>query len=206
MKTLIEHLDFILTVDDADRVIRDAAIVIEDDRILDLGHAGAVNRRHSREGFDLIKDGTFKGMCPGFVDAHVHLSETLSRAVFPDNLDTRAWVFHWAKPFYAHISADDEYWGALLGITEMLRGGTTCFLDMGSQYDPAITLRAMEKPGFAVLPDAMPPTIPRTRRPGAGRKIWSDTISLQTRKRRSMNCSGAWRPVTGHWTAGRVAG
>ena len=148
MKTLIEHLDFILTVDDADRVIRDAAIVIEDDRILDLGHAGAVNRRHSREGFDLIKDGTFKGMCPGFVDAHVHLSETLSRAVFPDNLDTRAWVFHWAKPFYAHISADDEYWGALLGITEMLRGGTTCFLDMGSQYDPAITLRAMEKTGI----------------------------------------------------------
>ncbi len=25
----------------------------------------------------------------------------LARAVFPDNLNTRAWVFHWAKPFYA---------------------------------------------------------------------------------------------------------
>ena len=148
MKTLIEHLDFILTVDADDSVIRDAAIVIEDDRILDLGQTGAVNRRHSREGFDLIKDGTFKGMCPGFVDAHVHLSETLSRAVFPDNLNTRAWVFHWAKPFYAHISEDDEYWGALLGITEMLRCGTTCFLDMGSQYDPGITVRAMEKTGI----------------------------------------------------------
>lgn len=148
MKTLIEHLDFILTVDDDDDVIRDAAIVIEDDRIADLGETGAVNRRHSREGFDLIRDGALKGMCPGFIDAHVHLSETLSRAVFPDNLNTRAWVFNWAKPFYAHISEDDEYWGALLGITEMLRCGTTCFLDMGSQYDPGITLRAMEKTGI----------------------------------------------------------
>ncbi len=89
-----------------------------------------------------------KAICPGFVDSHVHLSETLARAVFPDNLNTRAWVFHWAKPFYAHITEEDEYWGALLGITEMLRSGTTCFLDMGSQYDPGIIVRAMEKTGI----------------------------------------------------------
>ena len=165
MKTLIEHLDFLLTVDDNDSVIRDAAIVIDDDRIIDLGPTSQVLQRHSREGFDLVKDGTLTGMCPGFIDAHVHLSETLSRAVFPDNLNTRAWVFHWAKPFYAHISAEDEYWGALLGITEMLRSGTTCFLDMGSQYDPGITVRAMEKTGIRGItgrhaadnpPDVMP--------------------------------------------------
>ena len=165
MKTLIERLDFVLTVDDNDSVIRDAAIVIENDRVVDLGPTVDVAQRHSREGFDLVKDGRLKGMCPGFVDAHVHLSETLSRAVFPDNLNTRAWVFHWAKPFYAHISADDEYWGALLGITEMLRCGTTCFLDMGSQYDPGITVRAMEKTGIRGItgrhaadnkPDVMP--------------------------------------------------
>ena len=148
MKTLIEHLEFILTVDKDDRVIRDAAIVIEDDRIIDLGATSEVAQRHARAGFDQVRDGTLNGICPGFIDAHVHLSETLSRAVFPDNLNTRAWVFHWAKPFYAHISAEDEYWGALLGITEMLRCGTTCFLDMGSQYDPGITVQAMEQTGI----------------------------------------------------------
>ena len=127
MKTLIEDLNFVLTVDRADTVIRDAAVVIEDDRFVDIGSGSDVAQRHSREGFDEIRDGSMLGMCPGFIDSHVHLSETLSRAVFPDNLNTRAWVFHWAKPFYAHISEDDEYWGALIGITEMLRGGTTCF-------------------------------------------------------------------------------
>jgi len=148
MRTLIEHLNFIFTVDKEDSVLRDAAIVIEDDKIIDIGNTQEVLNRHSRENFNEIKDGTLKGMCPGFIDSHVHLSETLSRAVFPDNLNTRAWVFHWAKPFYAHITEEDEYWGALLGMTEMLRCGTTCFLDMGSQYDPGITVRAMEKSGM----------------------------------------------------------
>ena len=148
MRILIEHLNFILTVDPNDRVVRDAAIVIEDDRISDIGTTEEIVGRHDRDGFDQVRDGKLKGLCPGFIDSHVHLSETLSRAVFPDNLNTRAWVFHWAKPFYAHITEEDEYWGALLGITEMLRCGTTCFLDMGSQYDPGITVRAMEKTGI----------------------------------------------------------
>ena len=148
MKTLIEHLNFVLTVDPQDTVIRDAAVVIEDHCFVDIGPTADVLQRHSREAFDRIRDGSMLGLCPGFIDAHVHLSETLSRAVSPDNLTTRAWVFHWAKPFYAHITEEDEYWGALTGITEMLRCGTTCFLDMGSQYDPGITVRAMEQTGI----------------------------------------------------------
>ncbi|MEO0996001.1 MAG: amidohydrolase family protein [Pseudomonadota bacterium] len=148
MRTLIENLDFVLTVDAADTVLRDAAVVVEDDRFVDIGPTADVRNRHPRDSFDVVKDGRLTGLCPGFVDSHVHLSETLSRSVFPDNLNTRAWVFHWAKPFYAHITRDDEYAGALLGITEMLRAGTTCFLDMGSQYDPGITVRAMEATGI----------------------------------------------------------
>lgn len=148
MKTLIENLEFILTVDSEDRVLRDSSVVIEDDRFADIGSSSDVLERHSRDSFDVILSGRMSGLCPGFVDSHVHLSETLSRAVFPDNLNTRAWVFHWAKPFYAHISRDDEYWGALIGMTEMLRCGTTCFLDMGSQYDPGITVRAMQQTGI----------------------------------------------------------
>jgi len=148
MKTLIENLDFVFTVNKHDDIIYDAAVVIENGRILDIGPTNDIHARHDRNSFTEIRDGRLKGMCPGFIDSHVHLSETLSRAVFPDNLNTRAWVFHWAKPFYAHVTEEDEYCGALLGITEMLRAGTTCFLDMGSQYDPGITVRAMEETGM----------------------------------------------------------
>lgn len=148
MRTLLEHLHFACLVDERDTILRDASLLVEDDRIADLGPADDMARRHVGGKFDRVIDGRMLGVCPGFIDSHVHLSETLSRAVFPDNLNTRAWVFHWAKPFYAHITEEDEYWGALLGITEMLRAGTTCFLDMGSQYDPGIVVRAMEKTGI----------------------------------------------------------
>jgi 5-methylthioadenosine/S-adenosylhomocysteine deaminase len=148
MRTLIEHLNVAFLVDKDDTVLRDAGVVVDDDRIADIGPAREVAARHNRASFGRIIDGRMMAICPGFVDSHVHLSETLSRAVFPDNLNTRAWVFHWAKPFYAFITEDDEYWGALLGITEMLRAGTTCFLDMGSQYDPGIVVRAMAETGI----------------------------------------------------------
>lgn len=147
-KIIIENLQFVFTVDKSDTVIRNASIVIEDSLISDIGSTIEVAKRHERSSFESIKDGSMLGMCPGFIDSHVHLSETLSRGVFPDNLNTRAWVFHWAKPFYAFITPEDEYYGALLGTTEMLRAGTTCFLDMGSQYDPGITVRAMKKTGI----------------------------------------------------------
>jgi 5-methylthioadenosine/S-adenosylhomocysteine deaminase len=148
MRTLIEHLNVAFLVDDKDTILRDASLVVEDDRIADVGPASDVAERQKDQVFDKTVNGRMMAISPGFVDSHVHLSETLSRAVFPDNLNTRAWVFHWAKPFYAFITEEDEYWGALLGITEMLRCGTTCFLDMGSQYDPGITVRAMEETGI----------------------------------------------------------
>jgi len=148
MRTLIEHLDVAFLVDADDTILRDASIVIESDRITDIGIAAEVAARQKATKFDAVIDGRMKAICPGFIDSHVHLSETLARAVFPDNLNTRAWVFHWAKPFYAHITEEDEYWGSLLGITEMLRAGTTCFLDMGSQYDPGIIVKAMEMTGI----------------------------------------------------------
>ncbi len=149
--TLIEHLEFAITCDRDDRVITDGAILIEGDRIKDLGATAEVNERmrSSAMGQPVERvDGRRLGLTPGFVDSHVHLSETLSRAVFPDVIDTRTWVFHWAKPFYAHVSPEDEEVGSLLGTAEMLRGGTTCFLDMGAQNDPAPVASAVEQTGI----------------------------------------------------------
>jgi 5-methylthioadenosine/S-adenosylhomocysteine deaminase len=165
MRVLLEHLEFLLTVDREDSVIHDAAMVLEDDRIVDLGPTAQVLSRHVRADFDEVRDGRHRGMIPGFVDAHVHLSETLSRGVFPDDLDTRTWVFHWAKPFYAHVSPEDEEVSALLSCAQMLRCGTTCLLDMGAQNDPAGTVRAMVKIGIRGItgrhaadnPPAVPP-------------------------------------------------
>ena len=140
MRARIENLNFVLTVDAHDSVLRDVSVTIDEDRIVHIGK--------DYPAADIVINGRRMGMCPGFVDSHVHLSETLSRAVFPDDLDTRTWVFHWAKPFYAHVTAEDERCGALLGCAEMLRSGTTCLLDMGAQNDPGGVVDAMEQSGI----------------------------------------------------------
>lgn len=148
MRTLIQNLEFILTVDENDSVMRNASLVIDDDRIVDLGPAAEISKRHPAGSFGQVIDGSRYGMTPGFVDSHVHLGETLSRAVFPDMLSTQAWVFHWAKPFYAHTDQRDELVGSLIGMAEMLRCGTTCFLDMGAHNDVAGVVRGMEQTGI----------------------------------------------------------
>jgi cytosine/adenosine deaminase-related metal-dependent hydrolase len=148
MRTLIENLEFALTVDKNNRVLSGASVLVENDRIRDIGPAAEVAKRVDRNSVDKIMDGRRYGMIPGLIDSHVHLSETLSRAVFPDSLATRAWVFLWAKPFYATVDGQDEIIGARIGMAEMLRCGTTCFLDMGAQNDVRGVVEAIEQIGM----------------------------------------------------------
>jgi cytosine/adenosine deaminase-related metal-dependent hydrolase len=170
--TLIEHLQFAITADQDDTVLRDAAILVEDGRIRDIGATDEVRARLGGERPGRVVDGRTLGAIPGLVDTHVHLSETLSRAVFPDVLATRAWVFHWAKPFYAHVDEADESVSVSLGAAEMLRSGTTCFLDMGAQNDAGVTARAAAQIGIRGI-------VARhaaDRRPDVAPAGWSDEM------------------------------
>lgn len=147
-RTLIEHLTFAITIEEGDTQIRDAAIVIANGRIEAIGPTSDVATSDVRASVDEIVDGRGMGASPGLVDTHVHLSETLSRAAFADTLSTRPWVFHWMMPFYGSLSADDERIGILIAAWEMLRSGTTCFLDMGALVDPEVTVRALGDVGI----------------------------------------------------------
>lgn len=147
-KTFFEHLRFVITSDAEDRVIQDGALILEGDRIFDLGPTMEVQERLTAAPGDTTIDGRDIGITPGFIDSHVHLSETLSRASFPDRLDTRAWVFNWVMPYYGQLTPEDERIAVLLAASEMLRSGTTCFLDMGALNDPRITVPVLGEVGI----------------------------------------------------------
>jgi 5-methylthioadenosine/S-adenosylhomocysteine deaminase len=165
-RMLIENVDYLLTVDPQDSVLEHASLVIEDRRIAAVGPAAEIAARYSDVVFDKRIDGRHSLLMPGLVEAHVHLSEELSRGLFPDNLATRPWVFNWAKPFYAAVDEEAEHWSVLLACLEMIKSGTTCFLDMGSQNDAGITVRAAAQAGMRgitgrhaadVKPEVIPP-------------------------------------------------
>jgi 5-methylthioadenosine/S-adenosylhomocysteine deaminase len=164
-RTLIEAADYVLTVDPEDTVLRAASIVVEDGLIVDIDKMEAIEARHDRRRFDRVISGRRRLVMPGLVDAHVHLSEQLSRSLFPDCLDTRAWVFNWGKPYYSAVTEEDEYVSALFASVEMIRTGTTCFLETGAQNDPGHVVRALDEVGIRgitgrhaadVKPDVLP--------------------------------------------------
>jgi 5-methylthioadenosine/S-adenosylhomocysteine deaminase len=112
------------------RVLRPDATVERADVLLDqeAGVVEAIDDPGDRNGDDeLDADGGL--VVPGLVNAHTHVAMTLFRGAADDKpLD--AWLREDIWPVEAELERDDVYWGAKLGIAEMIRTGTTAFGDM----------------------------------------------------------------------------
>lgn len=94
-------------------------------RILAMGraaHRGPPSRVLSAEGCVVI---------PGFVQAHVHLCQTLFRGT-ADGLPLLPWLRERIWPYEAAHDPRSLRASARLGVAELLRGGTTTILDMGT--------------------------------------------------------------------------
>ncbi|RDU22938.1 amidohydrolase [Anaerosacchariphilus polymeriproducens] len=76
-----------------------------------------------------IIDGTNKLLLPGLINCHTHSYMSVFRNC-ADDLAFDDWLFKNILPLEDKLIPEDAYWGALLSIMEMLRTGTTCFLDM----------------------------------------------------------------------------
>lgn len=75
-----------------------------------------------------------KVLMPGLINTHTHASMAMLRG-YSDDVELMEWLEDYVWPFEAHQSGDHIEVGARLGITEMLLGGTTTFVDMYWQMD-----------------------------------------------------------------------
>ena len=92
-----------------------------------------------------VLDGMDKAIIPGFINTHTHASMTLFRG-YGDDLPLMTWLEDYIWPVEAQMTAHDVYVGARLACLEMLRSGTTCFLDM--YMHPLETAKAVEEMGL----------------------------------------------------------
>ena len=92
-----------------------------------------------------VLDGTDKAIIPGFINTHTHASMTLFRG-YGDDLPLMTWLQDYIWPVEAQMTTHDVYVGARLACLEMLRSGTTCFLDM--YMHPLETAKAVEEMGL----------------------------------------------------------
>ena len=120
-KILIEHAD-IVTLDAAGTILRDDAVAVDGDRIVAVGSAPA--------GFqpDETLDATNHVLMPGFVNAHTHAPMTFERG-WAEDLPLDRWFNERVWVVESQLTAEDVYWGAMLAVAEMIRGGTVAFAD-----------------------------------------------------------------------------
>jgi len=122
MKLQIKN-SLILTVNPQNEVLENADIAIENGCLLAVGKVP--------ENFeaDKVIDATDQIAMPGLVNAHMHIPMSLFRN-YADDLPFWPWLLEKIKPAEDHLSAEHVYWGAKLGILELIQSGVTCFSDM----------------------------------------------------------------------------
>jgi cytosine/adenosine deaminase-related metal-dependent hydrolase len=86
---------------------------------------------------------------PGFVQAHVHLCQTLLRNG-PDDLPLLPWLRTHVWPGEAAHDDETLFLSARLGLAELAAGGTTALLDMGTVRHTDAVFHAAEASGLRV--------------------------------------------------------
>jgi len=121
---ILVDIDCILTMDENLTQIQGGDIVINNGKIIDIG----TNKKDEYFGKSIVCKG--KIALPGFVNTHTHAAMTLLRGYGSDN-PLKVWLEDYIWPaegkFVSYEFVKD---GTQIAVYEMLRTGTTTFVDM----------------------------------------------------------------------------
>ena len=141
----IDNARYVVTVDRERRIIQDGSILVEGDRVSRVGKATTLASARA----DRVIDARHLLVTPGFVNGHMHISYAhVVRGIFPDNLGSP--LSHVFKLQMA-MTEEEEHATTLLGLVELLKNGTVCFVDPGSTKFPDACLQAYADAGIRVI-------------------------------------------------------
>jgi len=139
----------VVTLDDAGHVHFGGSVVLEGDRIADVGPTEEVAARQSAadQADTRVIDATGKAVLPGLVDLHYHTG--LAKG-WSDHLPLWEYLDTCWYPIIRAIDDDAAYWAALASYAESIRCGVTTVNDMYRRLD-ALAAAATEIGIRAVL-------------------------------------------------------
>ena len=143
---LIVRGDHIVSMDPAGTVIEDGAIAINEGLIIAIGSAADIEAEYSAVE---TLDGKNRVVMPGLVNGHSHAAMTLLRGV-ADDLALMDWLQNYIFPAEVEF-VDPEFVriGTELACWEMIRGGTTTFVDM--YYFPDTIAEVVDSCGMRAM-------------------------------------------------------
>jgi 5-methylthioadenosine/S-adenosylhomocysteine deaminase len=139
---LIVNGDYVVTMDDAATVHSGAAVAIDQGVIIAIGPAAEIAASYDASE---VLDGQGRVVMPGLVNGHSHAAMTLLRGV-ADDLALMDWLNNYIFPAEVEfVDAEFVRIGTELACWEMIRGGTTTFVDM--YYYPDTVADVVDKCG-----------------------------------------------------------
>ncbi|HSW53598.1 MAG TPA: amidohydrolase family protein [Ignavibacteriaceae bacterium] len=133
----------IVTVDTVNSIIKNKAVEIIAGKISSFVLIDEIQKDNYSEVYD-AKNLT---LIPGFIQTHVHLSQTLFRGLAED-LPLLEWLRLKIFPFENAHNKESLRVTSQLSINELLMGGTTTFLDMGTLRHGDVVLSEMVSSGI----------------------------------------------------------
>jgi len=118
---------WVVTMDEAFRVIENGAVVVRRERIVEVGPWAAVSAKYTAA---RTVDARGRIVMPGLINTHTHVPMVMFRGI-ADDLVLMDWLQRYIFPAEAK-NVDEQFvrWGTRLGCMEMIRGGTTTYVDM----------------------------------------------------------------------------
>jgi 5-methylthioadenosine/S-adenosylhomocysteine deaminase len=143
---LVVEGDYVVTMNGDAPVLEKGAVVVDKGAIVAVGPAAELAAKYKGRETLAGKD---RIVLPGLINGHSHAAMTLLRGI-ADDRELMDWLTHYIFPTEVRfVDADFVRIGTELACWEMIRSGTTTFVDM--YYFPDAVANAVEKCGLRVL-------------------------------------------------------
>jgi cytosine/adenosine deaminase-related metal-dependent hydrolase len=116
----------IITVNSTRDVLLEGALLVTKNRITAIGKTTSLSSNLPAETKYVDLEG--KIVLPGLINAHAHVAQSLMKGLGED-LDLHTWACDAIWPLKASYEGKDGYVAARLALAEMLKSGTTTFLE-----------------------------------------------------------------------------
>ncbi|TGD73001.1 amidohydrolase [Mangrovimicrobium sediminis] len=164
---LIVYGDYLLSMVPGEAVLEDAAIAIRGDSIVAVGARTDIDAEYSAP---RSIPGADRVILPGLVNGHTHTSMTLFRGMV-DDLDLMTWLQQYVFPMEGRfVTPEFVRTGSELACWEMIRGGTTTFVDM--YFYPDEIAGVVQRCGLRAVIGA-----PHIDYPSPGFEGWDDSFA-----------------------------
>jgi 5-methylthioadenosine/S-adenosylhomocysteine deaminase len=167
---LIIYGDHVLTMEPGLPVLEDGAVAITGNRIIAVGPRAQIDRLYVAA---RSVSGKGRVVLPGLINGHTHSAMTLFRGM-GDDLDLMSWLNDYIFPMEARfVSPEFVRVGSTLACWEMIRGGTTTFVDM--YFYPDEIAQVVDRCGLRAVIGA-----PHIDYPSPGFAGWNDSFAAAT--------------------------